>query len=40
MDGDAVKAAITGEGRATGPAESGGPLPQFQYKAQQAPKEG
>jgi len=32
VDGDAVKAAITGEGRATGPAESGGPLPQVQYQ--------
>jgi len=33
VDGDAVKAAITGEGRATGPADSGGPLPQVQYQA-------
>ena len=27
VDGDAVQAAITGEGRPSGPAESGGPLP-------------
>ncbi len=37
VDGDAVKAAITGEGRATGPAESGGPVPQVQYQARQSP---
>jgi cell division protease FtsH len=37
VDGDAVKAAITGKGRATAPAESGGRLPKVQYQARQAP---
>jgi len=37
VDGDAVKAAITGEGRATGPAESGGRMPKVQYQAGPAP---
>jgi cell division protease FtsH len=33
VDGDAVRAAITGEARATRPAESGGPVPQVQFQA-------
>ncbi|HVM67933.1 MAG TPA: ATP-dependent zinc metalloprotease FtsH [Acidimicrobiales bacterium] len=37
VDGDAVKAAITGEGRATAPAESGGRVPTVQYQARQSP---
>ncbi len=37
VDGDAVKAALTGEGRPTGPAESGGRLPQAQYQSRQTP---
>ncbi len=37
VDGDAVKAAISGEGRPTAPADSGGPLPQVQYQARQTP---
>ncbi len=37
VDGDAVKAAVTGEGRPTAPAASGGPLPSGQYQAHQAP---
>jgi cell division protease FtsH len=34
VDGDAVRAAIEGDSGATGPAESGGPLPQVQYQTQ------
>jgi cell division protease FtsH len=34
VDGDAVQAAIAGTGRADGPAESGGPVPQVQYQSQ------
>ncbi len=37
VDGDAVKAAITGEGRPTAPAESGGRMPKVQYQARQSP---
>ena len=37
VDGDAVKAALTGEGRAKGPADSGGPMPQVQYQSRQTP---
>jgi hypothetical protein len=37
VDGDAVKAAITGEGRAKGPADTGGPMPQVQYQSRQTP---
>jgi cell division protease FtsH len=33
VDGDAVRAAITGTGRPTAPAPTGGPLPQPQYQA-------
>jgi cell division protease FtsH len=33
VDGDAVKAALTGSGPAKGPAESGGPMPRVQYQA-------
>ena len=33
VDGDAVRAAITGDSGPTEPAESGGPLPQVQYQA-------
>ena len=36
VDGDAVQAAITGEGRPTEPAGSGGPMPQVQYQARDA----
>ncbi|HEY2427670.1 MAG TPA: ATP-dependent zinc metalloprotease FtsH [Acidimicrobiales bacterium] len=35
VDGDAVQAAITNEGRPTGPAESGGRVPQIQYQARE-----
>jgi cell division protease FtsH len=35
VDGDAVKAAVTGEGRPSGPAESGGPVPAVQYQARE-----
>ena len=38
VDGDAVKAALTGEGRAKGPADSGGPMPQVQLQSRQAPQ--
>ena len=37
VDGDAVKAAISGEGRPTAPADSGGRMPQVQYQSRQAP---
>jgi len=37
VNGDAVKAALTGEGRPTGPAESGGRLAQAQYQSRQTP---
>jgi cell division protease FtsH len=36
VDGDAVKAAVTGEGRPSGPAESGGPVPAVQYQARES----
>jgi cell division protease FtsH len=36
VDGSAVQAAITGEGRPTEPVGSGGPLPQVQYEARDA----
>jgi cell division protease FtsH len=32
VDGDAVKAALAGTGPATGPADSGGPMPRVQYQ--------
>jgi cell division protease FtsH len=36
VDGSAVQAAITGEGRPTEPSGSGGPMPQVQYQARDA----
>jgi cell division protease FtsH len=37
VDGDAVQAAITGVGGASGPADSGGRLPLIQHQAQRPP---
>src|ERR1700736_634366 len=36
-DGGAVARAISGTGRPSGPAESGGPVPRLQYQAQRQP---
>ena len=36
VDGDAVDAALRGDGPATGPAESGGPLRTPQYQARRS----